>query len=77
MSGFKAPIEHALVRNTVRLLAGTSADKLTSAGTGFFYQVTHPTTNHAKVLILNQQARGTWRVDGSVRPVFGAFSRRP
>lgn len=55
MVGFKAPIEHALVRNTVQLRAGASVDQLTSTGTGFLYQVTHPTTNQAKVLILTNK----------------------
>lgn len=55
MANPKSPIEHALVRNTVRLLAGSSPDQLTSSGTGFFYQVTHPTTNVAKVLILTNK----------------------
>lgn len=55
MANKKFPIEHALVRNTVRLLAGLSPDKLTSSGTGFFYQVTHPTSNIAKVLILTNK----------------------
>lgn len=55
MTAFKAPVEHALVRNTVRLLAGAAPDQLTSTGTGFFYQVTHPTTNLAKVLILTNK----------------------
>lgn len=55
MAGFNAPIEHALVRNTVQLLAGASAGQLTSTGTGFLYQVTHPTTNHVKVLILTNK----------------------
>lgn len=55
MANPKSPIEHALVRNTVRLLAGSSPDQLTSSGTGFFYQVTHPTANMAKVLILTNK----------------------
>jgi hypothetical protein len=55
MAENKAPIEHALVRNTVRLQAGPMPDNLNSTGTGFFYQVTHPTTNDAKVLILTNK----------------------
>lgn len=55
MTPFKAPIEHALARNTVQLLAGASANQLTSTGTGFFYQITHPSANHAKVLILTNK----------------------
>src|SRR5574337_11535 len=55
MTAFKAPIEHALTRNTVQILAGASADQLTSTGTGFFYQVTHPSSDLAKVLILTNK----------------------
>lgn len=55
MTAFKAPIEHALTRNTVRIAAGASQGQLTSTGTGFFYQVTHPTSNLAKVLILTNK----------------------
>lgn len=55
MTAFKPPIEHALTRNTVQILAGASADHLTSTGTGFLYQVTHPGTNLAKVLIITNK----------------------
>lgn len=55
MTAFKANIEHALTRNTVRIVAGLNQDKLTSTGTGFFYQVTHPSSNLAKVLILTNK----------------------
>lgn len=55
MTAFKAPIEHALTRNTVRIAAGVSQGQLASTGTGFFYQVTHPTSNLAKVLILTNK----------------------
>lgn len=55
MTAFIAPIEHALTRNTVRIAAGASQDQLTSTGTGFFYQVTHPTSNLARVLILTNK----------------------
>lgn len=55
MTAFKANIEHALTRNTVRIAAGAPQGQLTSTGTGFFYQVTHPTSNLAKVLILTNK----------------------
>lgn len=55
MAGFEAPIEHALVRNTVRLVAGVNQHQLTTSGTGFFYKVAHPVTNVAKVVILTNK----------------------
>lgn len=55
MSNTSAPVEHALVRSTVRLVAGASASKLTSTGTGFFYKVVHPATNLAKIFILTNK----------------------
>ncbi|SOD19114.1 S1 family peptidase [Nitrosomonas ureae] len=55
MSANAMPIEHALVRSTVRLLAGPQGGAATSTGTGFFYQATHPTTNMAKVLIVTNK----------------------
>lgn len=55
MTAFAATIEHALTRNTVRLAAGVAHDQLTSTGTGFFYKITHPTSNLAKVLILTNK----------------------
>ena len=52
MTGFKAPVEHALVRNTVRILAGASQDQLTSTGTGFLYQVlTHNLTTRHQAMV--------------------------
>jgi hypothetical protein len=39
----------------VRLTAGATEASLTSTGTGFFYQVAHPTTNLAKVLIVTNK----------------------
>ncbi|MGZ8916138.1 MAG: S1 family peptidase [Methylobacter sp.] len=55
MTAFKASIEHALARNTVHIAAGASQGQLTSTGTGFFYQITHPTSNLAKVVILTNK----------------------
>lgn len=49
------PVEHAIVRSTVRITAGATQTALSSTGTGFFYQVTHPTTNLAKVLIVTNK----------------------
>ena len=49
------PVEHALVRSTVRLLAGPQGEPANSTGTGFFYQITHPSTNIAKVLIVTNK----------------------
>ena len=55
MTTNKFPVEHAIVRSTVRLLAGATPTNLTSTGTGFFYQVTHPSTNLAKVLVITNK----------------------
>lgn len=55
MSANPFPPEHAIARSTVRILAGTDPANLTSVGTGFYYQVTHPTTNQAKVLIVTNK----------------------
>lgn len=55
MAGFEAPVEHALVRNTVHIAAGANQQQLNSIGTGFFYKVTHPATNLARVLILTNK----------------------
>lgn len=55
MATNKFPVEHALVRSTVRLSAGQNINNLNSTGTGFFYQVTHPSTNLAKVLIVTNK----------------------
>lgn len=50
-----SPLEHALVRSSVRLEAGLDDSNFCSTGTGFFYQVTHPETSLAKVLILTNK----------------------
>ena len=55
MATNRFPVEHALVRSTVRLSAGKDINSLNSTGTGFFYQVTHPSTNLAKVLIITNK----------------------
>lgn len=55
MTTANMPVEHALVRSTVRLLAGLSAAPPTSVGTGFFYKVIHPTANIGKVLIITNK----------------------
>jgi hypothetical protein len=55
MASNNMPVEHALVRSTVRLLAGPNGSQPTSTGTGFFYQVTHPSTNAAKILIITNK----------------------
>jgi len=55
MASNNMPVEHALVRSTVRLLAGPNGAPPTSTGTGFFYQVTHPSTNAAKILIVTNK----------------------
>jgi len=49
------PIEHALVRSTVQIRAGVRGAAPTSTGTGFFYKVSHPTTNMAKLLIVTNK----------------------
>lgn len=51
----KVPIEHALTRTTARIEAGPKGGAPTSTGTGFFYQVTHPTTGHAKILLVTNK----------------------
>lgn len=55
MTPAKMPIEHALVRSTVRLLAGLSGAPPTSVGTGFFYKIVHPTANIGKILIVTNK----------------------
>lgn len=55
MTAAQMPVEHALVRSTVRLLAGLQGSTPTSTGTGFYYQITHPTTNLGKVLIVTNK----------------------
>lgn len=51
----KMPVEHALTRSTVRILAGFVGAPPNSVGTGFFYKVENPTTRVAKVLILTNK----------------------
>ncbi len=55
MPNTNMPVEHAIVRSTVRLLAGPITGQATSTGTGFFYQVTEPTSNLAKMLIVTNK----------------------
>lgn len=55
MTATKMPVEHALVRTTVRILAGLAGATPTSVGTGFFYKVNHPTAGIAKVLIVTNK----------------------
>ncbi|SFI24047.1 Trypsin-like peptidase domain-containing protein [Collimonas sp. OK307] len=55
MTPAEMPIEHALVRSTVRLSAGFSGAPPTSVGTGFFYKVVEPTANIAKILIITNK----------------------
>jgi len=55
MTTTKMSVEHALVRSTVRVLAGLHATPPTSVGTGFFYKVMHPTANIGKVLIVTNK----------------------
>lgn len=55
MSSIKMSVEHALVRSTVRLLAGPANGPPNSVGTGFFYKVIHPEKNIAKILILTNK----------------------
>jgi hypothetical protein len=49
------PVEHALVRSTVRLLAGPENGQPSSVGTGFFYKAVHPEKGLAKILILTNK----------------------
>ena len=55
MTPAKMPVEHALVRSTVRLMAGANGKPPTSTGTGFFYKVIHPTAGIGKVLIVTNK----------------------
>lgn len=55
MNQAKMPVEHALVRSTVRILAGATGSQPTSIGTGFFYKVVHPTAGIGKVLIVTNK----------------------
>lgn len=65
MSTNKMPIEHAVARSTVRLQAGKTGAPATMTGTGFFYQVTEPTSNLAKMLIITNKhvVKGADQVD--------------
>lgn len=51
----KTPVEHALVRSTVKLMTGKIGAPPTSTGTGFFYKVVHPTTQSTKMLIITNK----------------------
>jgi hypothetical protein len=51
----QASLEHAVVRSTVRLLAGASALELSSVGTGFFYKVIDGPSNRGRVLIVTNK----------------------
>ncbi len=55
MSATKMPIEHALARTTARIMAGPKGGASTSTGTGFFYQVSHPTAGIAKILLVTNK----------------------
>lgn len=55
MAAAKFSVEHAIVRSTVRLTAGATPTSFPSTGTGFFYQVTHPTTNLTRVFIVTNK----------------------
>jgi hypothetical protein len=55
MTAREMPVEYSLVRSTVRLAAGRKSVHPTSIGTGFFYKVTSPTTNRAKVFIVTNK----------------------
>lgn len=48
-------IENALVRSTVRVMAGKDGAEPFSVGTGFYYKVQHPETSQAKLLILTNK----------------------
>lgn len=50
-----SPIEHALVRSTVRILASMEGKSPSSIGTGLFYKVVHAETNIAKIFILTNK----------------------
>jgi len=49
------PTEYALVRSTVRVLAGRAGQLPTSVGTGFFYKVIHATAGIGKILIVTNK----------------------
>ena len=48
-------IENALVRSTVRVMAGKNGQEPFSVGTGFYYKVQDPKTSNAKILILTNK----------------------
>jgi V8-like Glu-specific endopeptidase len=48
-------IENALVRSTVRIMAGKDGKEPFSVGTGFYYKVQHPETSQAKILVLTNK----------------------
>lgn len=47
--------EYVMVRSTVRICAGQASDQMQSVGTGFFYEVKHPSTPHTKILVLTNK----------------------
>ncbi|OYT91666.1 MAG: hypothetical protein CFE43_12015 [Burkholderiales bacterium PBB3] len=49
------PVENAIARCTVRILAGIDEASLNSVGTGFFYKVVHPITNLSKTLVVTNK----------------------
>ncbi|MFW1031002.1 S1 family peptidase [Vibrio parahaemolyticus] len=48
-------VENALVRTTVRVMAGKGGEEPFSVGTGFYYKVQHPQSGNAKILILTNK----------------------
>ncbi|EPT9247896.1 TPA: S1 family peptidase [Photobacterium damselae] len=48
-------VENALVRSTVRVMAGKDGEEPFSVGTGFYYKVQQPRTGNAKILILTNK----------------------
>ncbi|MGR5411029.1 S1 family peptidase [Vibrio sp. PNB22_8_1] len=48
-------VENALVRTTVRVMAGKDGEEPFSVGTGFYYKVQHPQSGNAKILILTNK----------------------
>lgn len=55
MATQKLPTEYALLRSTVRILAGRAGQPATSVGTGFFYKVIHPSAGVGKILIVTNK----------------------
>jgi hypothetical protein len=47
--------DYAIVRSTVRVLAGSTGQPPTTVGTGFFYKTLHPTAGIAKVLVVTNK----------------------